>query len=61
MLWAVMMLRLIRWARGCVVTRGSSSVVVARVAFVKIGEDVVDDQKDGNMFSYERFNEIDLD
>ena len=47
MLWAVMMLRSIRWARGCVVTRCSSSVVVARVAVVKDGDDFVDDQKDG--------------
>ena len=41
------MLRSIRWASGCVVTRGSLSVVVARVAVVKDGDDVVYDQKDG--------------
>ena len=34
-------------ARGCVVTRGSSSVVVAIVAVAKDGDDVVDDQKVG--------------
>ena len=38
------MFRSIRWARGSVVTRGSSSVAVTRVAFVKDGDDVVDDQ-----------------
>ena len=54
-------MRSIRWASGCVVTRGSSSVVVARVAVVKDGDDAVDDQKDGKMCSYERFNKIDLD
>ena len=55
MLWAIMLLRSIRWARGCVVTKGSSSVVVARVAVVRDGDGVVDDQKD------ERFDEIILD
>ena len=48
-------------ARGCVVTRSSSSVMVARVAVVKDGDDLVDEQKDGKMCSYERFNKIDLD
>ena len=42
-----MVLRSIWKARRSVVTRGSLSVVVARVAFVKDGDDVVDDQKDG--------------
>ena len=34
-------------ARGCVVTKGSSSVVMAIVTVAKDGDDVVDDQEVG--------------